>query len=818
MKFGKKKVEEQPEVVDRAALVLTADETKWGRTKKWLKPVIAIVIVLFIIWQLFASLVLPVLRVEDVLTLEKRKVETFDFAPLSGVTLPAGVPEYMVPVARKGELTLCVCVEGGTDQYGSVGEFCVVKGDGEQIWFSNPQDRNDAAETATGKFKWEVFSQMMITTYDEKTTTTESFNSYWHSSSDRPDNKDSYEIKGIENGFVSYYTFATPKITIPLYVRLNDSGFEVFTLENQIKEKSKKIHLTKVSLLPYFNSGSSLDEGYMLVPDGSGAIINFNNGKNEGLASNIAKYNVPIYGDDTALRYDYASSGNHVATLPVYGIKNNDTSYVAIITEGDSAASVESYTSGSKNMQNQVYPIFERHTNGAVTIGERGDWTAREVEKYHLDDAQFAVAEVKYILLDKDAGYTEMAAAVRDYMIDNGLLIKKDTEDVNNMTLFTNFIGGQYKKESVAGILINKLKPFTTVDNINEILDQFEGVGINNVVVSYEGFNKQDIKNGTYVTGLSIPSGLGSTKKLAKLYDRLDGKLYLGFNPININRNGSGLKKNTNSAKSLGGKPVALYTYSIATGYAGAWNRGATALSAINFEKMMQKYIKNTNKTGTTFGVKILSDHNHYTNFSRTGFISREAYSIYMENMLQIATEKNSLMAVNPNYYQLKYAEYAEQVPMESSGYDLTDYSIPFYHMVVSGSLTYTGDAINAAGDIKDTLMKTLETGSSLYYSFIYSNPYEVKDTWYQFLYGASWENGFDGAVAAYEEVSSVYKKLGTNVLRGHKTHAKGVTESIFETGKRIIFNYTRQDYTTAEGINVPADSYVVVSEEGATL
>lgn len=818
MKFGKKKTEQQPEVVDRSALVLAPDETRWAKTKKWLKPTVIIAIILLIIWQLFASLVLPVLRTEDVLTLPKRKVETFDFAPLSGVTLPAGVPEYMTPVARKGDLTLCVCVDGGADQYGSKGEFCVVKGDGEQIWFSNPQDRNDPAETATGKFKWEVFSQIVITTYDEKTTATESYNSYWHSTSDRADNKDSYEIKSIADGFVSYYTFANAKITVPLYVRLNDTGFEVFTLENQIKEKSKKIHLSKVGILPYFNSGSIADEGYMLVPDGSGSIINFNNGKNEGITSNIAKYNVPIYGPDTALSYDYASSGTYAAALPVYGIKNNDTSVVSVITEGDSAASIEAYTSGSKNTQNQVYPIFERYTSGAVTIGERGDWTAREVQKYHLDNAQFSIAEVKYLLLEKDADYSDMAAAVREYMLDNGLLVKRQAEDLNNMTFFTNFIGGQYKKESVAGILVNKLKAFTSVDNINTILDEFEGVGIDNVVVSYEGYNKQDIRKSVYVTGISIPSGLGSVKKLSKLYDRLDGKLYLGYNPININSNGSGLKKNSSSAKSLGGRPIALYTYSVATGYAGAYSRGATALSALHYERMMSKYINNVNKTGTNFGVKIVIEKPHYTNFSRTGFISREGYSIYMEDMLAKADENNSVMMQYPNYYQLKYTDYAEEVPLESSGYDITDYSVPFYHMVVSGSLSYTGSAINSEGDIKDSLMKTLETGSLLYYSFIYDNPYEVKDTWYQFLYGASYENGFEGAVAAYQEVTGVYKKLGSNVLRGHNVIAEGVSESIYENGNKILFNYTRQDYTTEQGIKIPADSYVVVSQEGAVL
>ena len=833
MKFGKKKQPDQIEEAefDKASLVLTKDETKWGRTKKWLKPVLIVLIILFILWELFASLVLPVLGRRDIIPLEKRKVDTFDFTPLAGVSLPAGVPEYMVVAAKKGEYTLCVCPEGGvydladgSKSYGSRGEFCVVKGDGEQIWFSNPQDRDSAEETAAGKFKWEMYSQLLITTYDNSTSTAEGYNSYWHASSDRADNAEGFEILGIEDGFVCKYHFSTPNVTVPLYVQLTDGGFKAFTLENQIKEKTKKdgtkrIVVCNVVLLPYFNSGSTQDEGYMLVPDGSGAIIEFNNGKNEGLSSNIAKYSVPIYGQDTALRYDYRSSGVYIPALPVYGVKNNDTSFAAIITEGDSAATVVAYTSGSKNLQNQVYPNFERYTHGTVTIGERGDWTAREVEKYYTKGAQFSVAEVNYLLLDKDAGYVEMADAVRGYMTDNAILVDREKqEDADDMPIFMNFIGGQYKTESVAGIPVNQLKVFTSVDNINEILDDFDGVGISNVVATYAGYNTKDIKSSKFVTDVRIPSGLGSVKKLRNLFDRLNGKLYLSYNPINLNSNGSGLTKNSDTAKSLSGSPVALYVYSVATGYAGAYSRGSSAITPLKFEELITNYLKNANGTGTNFGVYMNNEQTHYSNFSRTGFISREAYSIYQENMFTAATENNSVMAKFPVYYQLKYVDYATEVPTTSSMYDITDYSVPFYQMVVSGSLVYTSPALNFEGDIHDALMRTIETGSVLYYTFIYKDPYELKDTWYEFLYGASYENGFGSAVAAYNELTGVYEKLGTNVLRGHERLAEGVTASTYETGKKIIFNYTEREFVTEQGVKVPADSYVIVSEEGSVL
>jgi len=54
--------------------------------------------------------------------------------------------------------------------------------------------------------------------------------------------------------------------------------------------------MVKLAVLPYFGAGGTNDEGYLLVPDGSGALIYFNNGRQNQLS-----YNNDIYGWDEAL-------------------------------------------------------------------------------------------------------------------------------------------------------------------------------------------------------------------------------------------------------------------------------------------------------------------------------------------------------------------------------------------------------------------------------------------------------------------------------------------------------------------------------------
>ena len=73
--------------------------------------------------------------------------------------------------------------------------------------------------------------------------------------------------------------------------------------------------ITELTVLPYFGAGSTTDKGSLFVPEGGGALINFNNGKTR---QNI--YYSDVYG------WDYASDRKATITetraaIPVFGIK-----------------------------------------------------------------------------------------------------------------------------------------------------------------------------------------------------------------------------------------------------------------------------------------------------------------------------------------------------------------------------------------------------------------------------------------------------------------------------------------------------------------
>ena len=98
---------------------------------------------------------------------------------------------------------------------------------------------------------------------------------------------------------------------VPVEYTLDKDGFVARVVTEDIQCPSSA-HLLTLSLLPYFGAAGEKEEGYMLVPDGSGALIRLNNGKaSQGL------YQAGLYGDNlTAGRSDVLTEKQAVP-LPV---------------------------------------------------------------------------------------------------------------------------------------------------------------------------------------------------------------------------------------------------------------------------------------------------------------------------------------------------------------------------------------------------------------------------------------------------------------------------------------------------------------------
>ena len=111
--------------------------------------------------------------------------------------------------------------------------------------------------------------------------------------------------------------------------------------------------LYRIRLLGYFGAAGADEEGYLVVPNGSGSLIYFNNGK-----SSVENYSQYIY-DIDPLAADYTLLENtKKVRLPICGICKEDSNILMSVEDGATTAFFTASVAGSNTSYNYVNTTF----------------------------------------------------------------------------------------------------------------------------------------------------------------------------------------------------------------------------------------------------------------------------------------------------------------------------------------------------------------------------------------------------------------------------------------------------------------------------
>ena len=168
--------------------------------------------------------------------------------------------------------------------------------------------------------------------------------------------------------------------------------------------------INNVTLFNFFGAGGPEDQGSLFVPDGSGALIHFNNGK-----SRYPSFRQDVYGRDLTVQYGGTLTRNETIRLPVFGILRENGAFLAIIEQGASVAAIHADVSGRLNSYNYVYPSFYYRNKDDVTLNAGGH--QRSLPKFQAEPMHTDYA-VRYVFFDQDeASYVAMANYYRQYLL-----------------------------------------------------------------------------------------------------------------------------------------------------------------------------------------------------------------------------------------------------------------------------------------------------------------------------------------------------------------------------------------------------------------
>lgn len=685
------------------------------------------------------------------------------------------------------------------------GHFVLKNNITNKSWYSipqNPEKDNISAGITVNDTRSELLIEYILredvnTQYSSQKSNSESMC-----------NNNAIKVTEIKNGFRVLYNFKKIGIKIPVEYKFVDSGFEASVIIDEIDE-GKKSFLVSLDFLPYFGAGNHEESGYLFIPDGSGAIAEFN--KN---IKPVKSYEKRVYGDDLAHSNEAKTSKEYDIKLPVFGIVTGGNGLMGVITEGDGAASIKAKTGSDDVFYNSVsskmiYRICTKD-NALYKKDRQGSTDGNYI--YTLTSTEFGLKRytVKYYMLaDEEANYSGMARKYKEYLAEKYGLNKKESAAKLGIRAY----GAVEEEKNFLGIPYYKKKALTTYDQMEEILNDLTENGVKNVAVQYVGWTGNGVTNRSLPLSIGALSVLGGKNKLKSLlnYSKEENiNLYLDNDILYYKKSGNGVSVRRDAAKAPSGDTAKIYDYSMVTFLQDTKVDPSYLLSMRKLGKSLNMYVEHLNKfdidciSFSTLGNTLYSDFK-----AKTGIYRAKSVSILQKQLKGLSQKYRKLALSDSNAYAIPFSEQIFDTPMASSGYDIFAYDIPFYQMVVNGFTSYTTSAIIQSVDYDAMILKAIETGSDLLFDCVYVDSSEVADTELSGSYSSQYKSWKEKAIKSYKEIEDINIKLNGSNIKEHSRIANDVYCTVYENGIKIIVNYS-SDEISADGITVKGKSYAV--------
>ncbi len=595
-----------------------------------------------------------------------------------------------------------------------------------------------------------------------------------------------------------------PWFIVPVTYTLEEDSFVVTVLSKEITYNSDGYYLTNIDVLPYFGAETSSDDGYMFVPDGSGALIYLNNTE-----TTVGMYSATVYGTDETLNFmnTYESDIDESRTikLPVYGIKNENHAWLSVIEGGDGYAKIMADIAGKTTSYNHVYAAFSYMSSGSISLGDIIG--ANSFNMYSEPQTKENWKLRIFTLSGEKANYSGMAVRYREYLESTTGFKKTVTSDTT--PLYAEYIGAIKKTVSTLGIkheTVVTLTSFEEADKINALLSDNGVTRIKNV---YLGIMKGGLKSNA-ASNLKIEKKLSrGNMNFSEFLDKCteDGiKVFPMADLLMVYDNTvtDGYGVQVNSPRYFDRTIVRAGTGTVNNGYIA--DRNINLISPYFAISVSENVSKNIKKTGVaSFGISGIGN-TLYSDFDSDSYADRQdaiaAYETAFKNLSNVFTD--GLLTENANAYALSYVTDIVDVPFSSNGMRLIDKDVPFYEIVIKGYREFAGEALNLADDYKTALLKTVETGAGLCFKLIYADNSVLKETDYDNFYSVNYENWIGDIARDWEKAARVNQGLNDKTILHHDEYLTDVFVTTYENGARVAVNYGKTD-VTVDGVTVKA-------------
>lgn len=578
-----------------------------------------------------------------------------------------------------------------------------------------------------------------------------------------------------------------PFFVITVDYRLTDDGFSVSLVPEKI-EYSESYQPIRIELLPFFGAADTKANGYMLVPDGCGSVINFNNGK-----SAVSAYWKKLFNDDGAIPVYERISDSELSVLPVYALSADNYGFLATIDSGYEIAGVGSGVSGKNTSYNNIYSFFDISSADTVTL------SANTMDSFLMISKLFSnEISVSYHLTAGNTSYSEFALMYRSILQKADILPNKVSTDTTLLNI--NFIGSAAVTKRFLGIPYETMTALTTYSQALEILEEVGNISTQvNFLNSLKGGYMQ--KSADSVKLLSV---LGSQKERKSLEEKTDL-----FTVSCYGQRALKIKK-SDAVKGMNRSNAYLYHYNTVSRY-----RETDDIYLILSPNKLDVYAQRLAKSLRSSDLKAVNlldlGYELNSDFNTKQQVDRGQARLAVQKYLETVSKESVISVDVGSVFAFPYIDKIRNIPDTDSGYAIEDYSVPFYQIVISGLIPYSARSLNTAYDAQSQFLSAVEYGAQLSVTWIYEkadNTVRNSEDYYGINYGDTLEQTKDYA----ESYGELYKKITGVGIKSHTVYSENIRKTVWENGVCVYVNYGNTAITV-DGVDIAAENFCYTEE-----
>lgn len=704
----------------------------------------------------------------------------------------------LVKAAENDKLVLSIDMKDGNIE--------VLDKAGNFVWRSRPTPEEVERDTSNNLWKNNMQSPIIVEYVKDFSETIPTYANVFTQNT-------KVSIFRLEGGARAYYDFEGLGIQIAVDYYLREDHLEVDVPRYMIREsddakgdggqtgtaapagKTRKI--VGYNVLPFFGAAqkNSVSQGYLMVPDGTGALIRFDGQKKYNLS-----FSGRIYGGDLSYANKFDSSlradlAQPMVFYPAFGINRGDASMLAVIHSGESGAEIIGSPAGVNTSFYSAYPHFiYREKYKKLT-----DLTGAGVYLYTEFPVSVSGNLRYYFMSGAKSNYAGMAEAYRNYLMhEKGL--GRLPERKGDLPLELRIMGGA----EAEGFLKPSFVPMTTFQQAADMLGYFRDNGVRSMTAVYEGW-AQGGTSVEYPDRFPAEDRLGGMSGLKNLADQAHQsgyRLLLADDNMRA-RTGKGISERSDIVRNILNAPLDI----------GDGTREQVlnaAAIARTLDDSIPRY-RELNVDGIQeYGLdRLNSDFNASSPMNREQ--TKRSYESFITSMVK---ELGTVRLSRGMAYQLTSGVSVENIAADYSFSPIVDEIVPFYPMALHGLVDYVSMPYNLMDEPDKELLKAIEYGANVSFEVTAEPTERLKDAETD-LYSSEFDVWKQDILRLYGKVKEALGGVSDSFITTHEQLARDVYLTAYDNGTSIVCNYSDSSYAYQGKSVAPMDFIVVKGGDG---